>query len=98
MTANIPNMNVSFLEMAIIPQLDLLVDELKLWPDNDLVVEKFIKTKEQCVRLIKDVYAGKNEKIYSVLNHNDFHVCISLEIVELLFLFNYFFFISSKTS
>lgn len=73
MTANIPNTDQSFFEIGIMPQLELLVDELRSWPDNDLVVEKFIKKKEKVVRQIKNVYGGKNDSIYSVLNHCDFH-------------------------
>lgn len=73
MTANIPNIDLTFLEIAVMPQLELLLDELRSWPDNDLVVKKFTQKKEKLVRQLKNVYAGKNDNIYSVLNHNDFH-------------------------
>uniref|UniRef100_A0A336M177 CSON009903 protein n=1 Tax=Culicoides sonorensis TaxID=179676 RepID=A0A336M177_CULSO len=71
--ANIPNTNLTFMDVGVMPNMELLLDELKSWPDNDLVVDKFIKMKGKLVKAMKDVYGRKNQSIYSVLNHSDFH-------------------------
>lgn len=68
-----PNTNLTFMETVIMPGLPLVADELKTWPDNELVVEKYEKTLSKFLPQIKNVFGGKNDKIYSVLNHSDFH-------------------------
>uniref|UniRef100_A0A336M4W5 CSON009904 protein n=1 Tax=Culicoides sonorensis TaxID=179676 RepID=A0A336M4W5_CULSO len=69
----VPNSDLVFVEAVIMPVLSQVLDELKSWPDNDVVVEKFEKTIPKFVNQLKAVYFGKNDQIYSVLNHCDFH-------------------------
>lgn len=64
---------VTFFESVILPGMYGVIDELKSWPDNDVAVEKYEKTLGKIVNQIKNVYFGKNDPIYSVLNHCDFH-------------------------
>lgn len=71
--SEVPNTGKSFIEVIVLPGMYLVLDELKEWPDNDLVVDKFKSMCEKFPTLMKNVFLGKNNMKYSVLNHCDFH-------------------------
>ncbi|XP_063709154.1 uncharacterized protein LOC134837698 [Culicoides brevitarsis] len=62
-----------FLENMIFPAMKGVLESLKKWPDNEIVVEKVEKALKKFIKQMKDVYKGKTEPIYKVLNHGDFH-------------------------
>uniref|UniRef100_A0A336MZ52 CSON010227 protein n=1 Tax=Culicoides sonorensis TaxID=179676 RepID=A0A336MZ52_CULSO len=74
MTVKMPELGGTMLDTFMVPTFDLLVDVMKTWHgDWENIIQKLEKCKLTFADKVRNVYLGKNERIFSVLNHSDFH-------------------------
>lgn len=62
------------IEAFMVPTFDLMVEVIQEWEgDWTQIIEKMRQAKETFPEKLRAIYSGKNERIFSVLNHCDFH-------------------------
>lgn len=73
-TAKMPNTEDTMIEAFLLPTLDVLIEVVKEWEgDWTNIIEKLQQSKLTFAEKVRGIYSGKNDRIYSVLNHCDFH-------------------------
>lgn len=73
-TAKMPNSDDTMLDSFMVPTFDLLIDVVKEWEgDWSNVIQKLQQCKLTFADKVRAVYGGRNERIFSLLNHCDFH-------------------------
>ncbi|XP_063706889.1 uncharacterized protein LOC134835833 [Culicoides brevitarsis] len=72
--SKVPGSDDTVVESFMLPTIDLLVEVVGEWEgDWSHVIEKLKNTRATMAEKLRNVYLGKNERTFSVLNHCDFH-------------------------
>lgn len=93
MTAAMPETGQSMLEAFMAPSFDILTEIMSEWEgDWSDIIEKLKKTKLTFPGQVRKIYEGRSERLFSILNHCDFHVKVRLTFPTLkIFLITFFF-------